>query len=692
MKRITVTKEEALEYHHRHPHGKIEVQPTKPTQTQRDLALAYTPGVAEPCREIERDPELAYRYTTKDNLVGVVTNGTAVLGLGNIGPLAGKPVMEGKGILFKKFADINVFDIEVSENDPKKLVEIVKSLEPTFGGINLEDIKAPECFYVEEQLKKTMKIPVFHDDQHGTAIITSAALMNALEVAKKKPESVKVVISGAGAAGIASANLYVKLGVKREHVTLVDTAGVVHKGRKENMNPYKDAFAHETKARTLADAMKGADVFMGLSAPNIVSPDMIRSMARDPIVFALANPDPEIKYDDAVAARPDVIMATGRSDFPNQVNNVLGFPFIFRGALDTRATEINDEMKLAAARALAKLAREDVPDSVLGAYHVDTLRFGREYLIPKPLDPRVLLWVTPAVAEAAMKTGVARKPVDLAKYKEELEARLGKQYEMMRVILNKAKRNPKRIVFAEGMHDKVLRACQVIFDEKIAVGRGLHGARRPVHPRPRGEARTQGRHPAGGAGAPSQPQLLREHDGRGGRRGRLHQRRRLPLPGRAAAGPPGHRDPAGRPQGRGLLHAELRGPRPLPRGRDRQHRAHRRGPCRDCDRGRPRRPQVRGRAPRRHAELQQLRLEQPPGRDEGRAGRPARQGTRARSHGRRRDAGRHGDRPRDPPDDVQLLEPQGARERPRVPAPRSREHGLQAPPAACERDDRRPHP
>jgi malate dehydrogenase (oxaloacetate-decarboxylating)(NADP+) len=468
MKRVKVSKEEALEYHERAPHGKIQVVNTKPTTTQRDLALAYTPGVAEPCREIQKNPELAYRYTTKDNLVGVITNGTAVLGLGNIGALAGKPVMEGKGILFKKFADINVFDIEIDESDPKKFIETVQRLEPTFGGINLEDIKAPECFEIEETLKKTMKIPVFHDDQHGTAIITAAALLNALQVVDKRPEDVRVVISGAGAAGIASANLYLKVGVRREHITFVDTTGVVHRGRKEGMNPYKEAFARETKARTLADAMAGADVFMGLSAPNIVTPDMVRSMNRDPIVMALANPDPEIRYEDAVGARPDVIMCTGRSDYPNQVNNVLGFPFIFRGALDTRSTEINDEMKMAAVRALANLAREDVPDIVLDAYGLEALKFGREYLIPKPFDPRVLLWVAPAVAEAAVKTKAARKSLDPAKYREELEARLGKQYEMMRLIINKAKRDPKRLVFAEGMQDKVLRACQVIFDEGFA--------------------------------------------------------------------------------------------------------------------------------------------------------------------------------------------------------------------------------
>jgi len=465
---VHVSKEEALEYHAREPHGKIEVKPTKPALTQRDLALAYTPGVAEPCREIQRDPELAYRYTTKDNLVAVLTNGTAVLGLGDIGALAGKPVMEGKGILFKRFADINVFDIEVDEKDPKKLVDIAAALAPTFGGINLEDIKAPECFEVETELKKRLDIPVFHDDQHGTAIITTAALLNALDLVKKKAADIRVVISGAGAAGIASANMYLEVGVRREHITLVDTAGVVHKGRTANMNPYKEAYAHETKARTLADAMKGADVFMGLSAPNIVTAEMIKSMARDPIVFALANPVPEIPYETAVAARPDVVMATGRSDYPNQVNNVLGFPFIFRGALDVRARQINDEMKMAAARALAALAREDVPDHVIAAYGGEPLRFGPKYLIPKPLDHRVLLWVAPAIAEAAMKTGVARRNVDLAAYREELEARLGKEYEMMRVIFNKAKRAPKRIVFAEGHQDKIHRACQILHDERIA--------------------------------------------------------------------------------------------------------------------------------------------------------------------------------------------------------------------------------
>jgi malate dehydrogenase (oxaloacetate-decarboxylating)(NADP+) len=468
MKRAHVTPEEALDYHARAPHGKIEVRSTKPSTTQRDLALAYTPGVAEPCRAIQRDPELAYKYTTKDNLVAVITNGTAVLGLGDIGPLAGKPVMEGKGILFKRFGDINVFDIELDAKDPDKFVQVVKALAPTFGGINLEDVKAPECFEIEARLKQALDIPVFHDDQHGTAIITTAALLNALEIVKKRAADVRVVISGAGAAGIASAEMYMRIGVRREHITLVDTKGVVYRGRTEGMNPYKEAFAQDTKARTLAQALAGADVFMGLSAPNIVTPEMVRAMAPRPIVFALANPDPEIAYEQAMAARDDLIMATGRSDYPNQVNNVLGFPFIFRGALDVRARQINEEMKLAAAHALASLAREDVPDSVVSAYGGDPIRFGPKYLIPKPLDRRVLLWVAPAVAEAAMRTGVARKSLDLEAYRLELEARLGKQYEMMRIILNKAKRAPKRIVFAEGHHDKIHRACQILHDEKIA--------------------------------------------------------------------------------------------------------------------------------------------------------------------------------------------------------------------------------
>ena len=465
-----IRKQDALDYHSQGRRGKIEVVSTKPCATQRDLSLAYTPGVAIPCLEIAANPADGYKYTAKGNLVAVVSNGTAVLGLGDIGPLAGKPVMEGKGVLFKRFADVDVFDIELDCKDPAEIIRIVQALEPTFGGINLEDIKAPECFIIEEELKKTMNIPVFHDDQHGTAIISGAGLLNALEIVGKKISDIKVVFSGAGAAGIACAKFYVTLGVKRENLTLCDTKGVVYKGRKEGMNPYKEFFAHETSARTLADAMKGADVFAGVSVKGVVTKEMVKSMAKDPIVFAMANPDPEITFEDAFDARKDVIMATGRSDYPNQINNVLGFPFIFRGALDCMATAINDEMKLAASHALARLAKEDVPDSVIKAYGGERLKFGREYIIPKPLDPRVLLWEAPAVAKAAMETGVARKPIDdLDAYRDALESRFGRSKQIMRMFIHKAQRAPKRIVFPEGTEDKILRASQIILDEEIAL-------------------------------------------------------------------------------------------------------------------------------------------------------------------------------------------------------------------------------
>ncbi|HDP97899.1 MAG TPA: NADP-dependent malic enzyme [bacterium] len=459
---------EALEYHSRGRKGKVEVNPTKPCATQRDLSMAYTPGVAEPCLLIEKDPEQAYNYTAKGNLVAVVSNGTAVLGLGNIGALAGKPVMEGKGVLFKRFADIDVFDIELNTEDPDEVIKAVQLMEPTFGGVNLEDIKAPECFYIEESLKKTSNIPIFHDDQHGTAIISGAALVNALELVNKKIDEAVVVVNGAGAAGIACANLYVLLGVKRENIIMCDSKGVIYQGRTQGMNPYKEKYAVETRMRTLEDAMKGADVFCGVSVKDCVTQDMVRSMAKDPVIFAMANPDPEITYDAAEAARPDVIMATGRSDYPNQVNNVLGFPFIFRGALDVRAIAINDEMKIAASHALANLTKEDVPDSVCKAYGVERLVFGKEYIIPKPFDPRVLLWEAPAVAKAAMDTGVAKTQIDLEKYKEQLEARLGRSQEMMRIVINKAIRQPKRVVFPEGDQDKILRATNIILQEKIA--------------------------------------------------------------------------------------------------------------------------------------------------------------------------------------------------------------------------------
>src|SRR5215467_6236558 len=465
---MKIRPEDALEYHSTSPAGKVAVVPTKPCRTQRDLSLAYTPGVAVPCLEIEKDPTLAYKYTGKGNLVAVVTNGTAVLGLGNIGAAAGKPVMEGKGVLFKRFADIDVFDIELATTDPQEIIRTCQLLEPTFGGINLEDIKAPECFLIEETLRRTMKIPVFHDDQHGTAIISGAALLNALEIAGKSIGDVRVVFNGAGASAISCAEHYLRLGIRRENITMCDTAGVIYKGRSKGMNPYKERFARETAARTLADALVGADVFFGLSQGNVVTPEMLLAMAADPIVFAMANPDPEIAYDLAKRTRPDAIVATGRSDFPNQVNNVLGFPFIFRGALDVRATQINDEMKLAATRALAALAKEDVPDSVRRAYDVEHMEFGREYIIPKPFDPRVLIWEASAVAQAAIETGVAQLPIDLAEYREQLERRLGKAHEFMRVMVHKAQIHPKRVVFPEGDEDKILRACQILIDEKIA--------------------------------------------------------------------------------------------------------------------------------------------------------------------------------------------------------------------------------
>jgi malate dehydrogenase (oxaloacetate-decarboxylating)(NADP+) len=465
-----IRRQDALDYHSQGRRGKTEVVPTKPCATQRDLSLAYTPGVAEPCREIAAHPDDAYKYTNKGNLVAVVSNGTAVLGLGDIGALAGKPVMEGKAVLFKRFADIDVFDIELETHDPEEIIRIVRALEPTFGGINLEDIKAPECFHIEEELKKTMAIPVFHDDQHGTAIISGAGLVNALEIVGKRIDQVRVVFSGAGAAGIACAKFYLTLGVKRENLILVDTKGVVYKGRTAGMNPYKEFFAIDTKARTLADAMKDADVFAGVSVKGVLTKEMVKTMARDPIIFAMANPDPEIMPEDAFDARKDLIMATGRSDYPNQVNNVLGFPFIFRGALDVMASAINDQMKLAASHALAALAKEDVPDSVIKAYGGQNFRFGRNYIIPKPLDPRVLLWEATAVAKAAMETGVARRPIEnLDAYRDSLESRFGRSKAIMRSVIHKAQSAPKRIVFPEGTEEKILRASQIILDEEIAL-------------------------------------------------------------------------------------------------------------------------------------------------------------------------------------------------------------------------------
>ncbi|RPD50485.1 NADP-dependent malic enzyme [Hymenobacter sediminis] len=465
---MKINKQDALNYHAQNPAGKIEVIPTKPVSTQLDLALAYSPGVAEPCKAIAANKDDVYKYTAKGNLVGVISNGTAVLGLGNIGPDASKPVMEGKGVLFKKFAGIDCFDIEIDATDPEEFIRIVKSLEPTFGGINLEDIKAPECFPIETALREQMNIPLMHDDQHGTAIISSAALLNALEVVGKKIGEIQVVVSGAGAAAISCLRLYLELGLKRENVVVFDKDGIINPQRTD-LAALQMQFATQRDITSLAQAMEGADFFLGLSAANVLAPELLLKMADNPIVFALANPDPEIAYDVALATRHDIIMATGRSDHPNQVNNVLGFPYIFRGALDVRATEINEAMKLAAVHALAELAKEPVPDMVNKAYGDNTLSFGRTYLIPKPLDPRLITTVSPAVAKAAMESGVARTQIDdWFAYEDELRARLGVNQKLMNRITQAARSNPKRVVFAEGDTYKILKAAQILHDEGIA--------------------------------------------------------------------------------------------------------------------------------------------------------------------------------------------------------------------------------
>jgi len=460
-------RQEALDYHSLGRPGKIQVVPTKSLATQRELSLAYTPGVADPCREIHQTPDDVYKYTARGNLVAVVSNGTAVLGLGDIGPLAAKPVMEGKGVLFKRFAGIDVFDIEIDANDPEDVIRFCEMLEPTVGGINLEDISAPECFVIERRLQESLDIPVFHDDQHGTAIIVGAALVNGLEVVGKAIDKVRVVFSGAGASALSTAQHLQRLGVPKKNILIVDSKGVVHRGRKEGMNEYKEPFAVETDRRTLTDAMDGADVFIGLSAKGVVTPEMVKAMAKRPLIFALANPDPEILPEDVAAVRGDAIMATGRSDYPNQVNNVLGFPFIFRGALDVRATGINAEMMLAATRALADLAREEVPDTVRGAYAGSEFSFGPDYLIPKPFDHRVLFHVAPAVAKAAMESGVARTQLDLGEYEDRLRGSLGPGREVMRWMTNRARRKLARIVFSEGHNETIMRAAAHMVDEGI---------------------------------------------------------------------------------------------------------------------------------------------------------------------------------------------------------------------------------
>ncbi|MBZ0247715.1 MAG: NADP-dependent malic enzyme [Cyclobacteriaceae bacterium] len=465
---IKIRKQDALNYHTQGQPGKIEVVPTKVLSSQLDLALAYSPGVAEPCKEIAANKEDVYKYTAKGNLVAVITNGTAVLGLGNIGPEASKPVMEGKGVLFKKFAGIDVFDIEIDENDPDEFIKIVKSLEPTFGGINLEDIKSPECFKIEEQLREKMKIPVMHDDQHGTAIISAAGLLNALELVNKKIDEIVLIVNGAGAAAVSCSRLYLSLGLKRENLIMCDSKGVITKDR-SNLDPIKAEFATSRKLSTLQEALKGADAFVGLSVADILTTEDILSMANDPIVFALANPNPEINYEIAKKVRPDLIMGTGRSDHPNQINNVLGFPYIFRGALDVRATEINEAMKLAAVHALANLAKETVPDMVTRAYGNSIIDFGREYLIPKPLDPRLITSISPAVAKAAMDSGVAKYHIeDWEKYNEDLLKRIGIDQKLISRVITRAKKNPKRVVFTEANHHKILKAAQILKDEGIA--------------------------------------------------------------------------------------------------------------------------------------------------------------------------------------------------------------------------------
>lgn len=462
-------RKDAFKYHELGRPGKIEVIPTKPYSTQRDLSLAYTPGVADPCLAIKKTPEDVYKYTAKGNLVAVISNGTAVLGLGDIGPEAGKPVMEGKGLLFKVFGDVDVFDIEINEKDPDKFIEIVKGIAPTFGGINLEDIKAPECFYIEDRLKEELDIPLMHDDQHGTAIISSAALINALELIGKKAEDVSIVVSGAGAAAVSCTQLYIKLGVKPENVVMLDSRGVLHVDRTD-MNESKRAFATDKPVHTLEEAIKGADVFLGLSTGGILTQDMIKTMASNPIVFAMANPTPEISYNEAMEARSDTIMGTGRSDFPNQINNLLGFPFIFRGALDVRASKINEEMKLAAAKALAELAKQPVPEEVNLAYGVHNLKFGKEYLIPKPTDPRLIETVAPAVAKAAMETGIAKNPIkNWEKYKEVLRKRMGLNKPLKRQMKATARKAPKRVVMSDAEHYNILKAAEIVHNEKLAI-------------------------------------------------------------------------------------------------------------------------------------------------------------------------------------------------------------------------------
>jgi malate dehydrogenase (oxaloacetate-decarboxylating)(NADP+) len=719
---MVIRESEVLDYHDGGRPGKLEVIASKPCLTQRDLSLAYTPGVAIPCLRIEKDPDEAFRYTGRGNLVAVISNGTAVLGLGNIGALAGKPVMEGKGVLFKRFADVNVFDIEVATEDADELIRCVKLLEPTFGGINLEDIKAPECFHIEETLQREMDIPIFHDDQHGTAIISSAALLNALELTGKDISKIRVVFAGAGAAGIACANMYIALGVDPANVLMVDSKGVLYEGRDDAMNKYKQAYVRQTECRTIADALDGADVFVGVSSKDLVSQDMVRSMADNPIVFAMANPDPEITYPDAKAARPDVIMATGRSDYPNQVNNVLGFPFIFRGALDVRARAINMEMKLAAAHALAALAKEEVPDAVINAYGGERFSFGPDYIIPKPFDSRVLTWEAVAVAKAAVETGVARLPIsDWDAYAEGLERRiLGKAREVTRSLQNKARRvGLQRIVLPESGEEKILRAALTLADEHIArpvlvgdpehihnradaLGIDLHDTIEIVDPAARMEAYAQ--------------ELYRLRE----RRGVTPHTARLMLQDPAYLGVmmlhmgdadglvcglnrsypetirpalqilklrPGVTKVAGH-----VLRHRAR-PCAVLRGRHREHRAHgggAGGDRREC--GGHRSAVLRRRSPGRDAVVQQLRLGEPRIRPADGGGDPAGPQARARSGGGGRDGPRHGADTGDRGAELPALADPGRCERADLPQRAVGQHLPEAGAAARRRRSDRPRP
>jgi malic enzyme len=691
---MAITKQDVFDYHRQGRPGKIEVTPTKPLATQRDLTLAYSPGVAEAVLEVERDPLTAYELTAKSNLVAVISNGTAILGLGDRGSLASKPVMEGKGVLFKKFADIDVFDIEIDARTPAEMIAVIKAMAPTFGGINLEDIKAPECFEVERTLREMLPIPVFHDDQHGTAIISGAALLNACEVLGKRLDTLRVVINGAGASAIASGEFYVGLGIRRENILMVDSKGVLYAGREDNLNEYKARFLNYTHARTLEEALVGADVMLGLSVAGSVTQAMVEKMAPNPIIFALANPTPEIMPEEVLAVRPDAITGTGRSDYANQVNNVLGFPFIFRGALDVYATTINEEMKLAAARGLAALAHEDVPDSVLSAYGLTALKFGRDYLIPKPLDPRVLLWLAPAVAEAAMRTGVARRQIDLDEYREELIRRQGAGQQVRNQIISKAKLGAKkRIVFPEGDDPKIIRAAARVQEEGIGIpillGRpeevrradrgtwlelragdlrtvGGGGEAPRVCRRALRHASAQRRQPDDGGSSGGQPHDLRLDDAAKWRCRRLPERALARIPRRDPPGAANLPHPPRREDRQRRLHYGRQTARLFLHRRDRQHRPRRRDAGGDRHPGGGFRAHARHRAARRHALVLEFRLRAASALEQGARCRPPRADEAPGHPLRWRDAGGYRRHPRHRGKSLSV-QPRARRQHPRLP-------------------------